>query len=231
MGLIRSPFRVKNRNSVTDVPTSPKEPKSTAFAFKEEAVIVAFRVHTLMCLDDCLHSLQATIPHLTRSSPHCCLQRHGISRLPEAVSDRPDKTKFKTYPIGYFHMRYPAVVCSHTTNGDIGGVETIEGKLNLSVAIERTSKFAFVRLVKTGRASAFAFLMALIEAAPYSIHIVLIDNDIQFAFSGRHADGPTATYMTDIFDVRCRENGIEHRLTKIKHRCTNRKLERMNRII
>jgi hypothetical protein len=27
--------------------------------------------------------LQATIPHLTRSSLHRCLQRHGISRLPE----------------------------------------------------------------------------------------------------------------------------------------------------
>jgi hypothetical protein len=33
-------------------------------------------------LDDCLYALQATIPHLTRSSLHRCLQRHGISRLP-----------------------------------------------------------------------------------------------------------------------------------------------------
>jgi hypothetical protein len=39
------------------------------------------RKHTLLPLDDCLYALQAAIPHLTRSSQHCCLQRHGISRL------------------------------------------------------------------------------------------------------------------------------------------------------
>jgi hypothetical protein len=37
----------------------------------------------LLPLDDCLYALQATIPHLTRSSLHRCLQRHGIGRLPK----------------------------------------------------------------------------------------------------------------------------------------------------
>jgi len=50
-------------------------------------LIVAFREdtlkHTLLPLDDCLYTLQATIPHVTRSSLHRCLQRHGISRLPD----------------------------------------------------------------------------------------------------------------------------------------------------
>jgi len=32
-------------------------------------------------------------------------------------------------------------------------------------------------------------------------------------------------------DMRCRENGIEHRLTKIKHPWTNGQVERMNRTI
>jgi hypothetical protein len=41
----------------------------------DEAIIVAFRKHTLLRLDDCLYVLQATIPHLTRSSLHRCLQR------------------------------------------------------------------------------------------------------------------------------------------------------------
>lgn len=51
------------------------------------------------------------------------------------------------------------------------------GKLYLYVAIDRTSKFAFVQLVtKTGRTSASAFLVALIEAVPYKIHTVLTDN-------------------------------------------------------
>jgi len=61
------------RSSVTDLPTGPKERKSTVLTLAEEAMIVAFRRHTLLPLDDCLYALQATIPHLTRSSLHRCL--------------------------------------------------------------------------------------------------------------------------------------------------------------
>ncbi len=68
----------KKRTAVADLPTGPKEPKSTVLTVEDEAVIVAFRRHTLLPLDDCLYALQATIPHLSRSSLHRCLQRHGI---------------------------------------------------------------------------------------------------------------------------------------------------------
>jgi transposase InsO family protein len=209
----------KRRASVADLPTGPKDARSTVLSIEEEAIIVAFRKHTLLPLDDCLYALQPTIPTLTRSSLHRCLVRHGISRLPEVDGDRPEKQKFKRYPIGYFHI-------------DIAEVHTAEGKLYLYVAIDRTSKFAFVQLVKkTGRTSASAFLVALIAAVPYSIHTVLTDNGIQFTFPPRYADGPTARYMTHMFDMRCRENGIEHRLTKVKHPWTNGQVERMNRTI
>ena len=186
---------------------------------KEEAIIVAFRRHTLLPLDDCLYSLQATILHLTRSSLHRCLQRRGISRLPQTEGDKPSKRKFKAYPIGYFHI-------------DIAEVQTAEDKLYLYVAIDRTSKFAFVQLVKkTGRTSSCAFLSALIRAVPYKIHTVLTDNGVQFTFPPRYASGPTARYMTHMSEMRCRENGVEHRLTKIKHPWTNGQVERMNRTI
>ena len=160
----------RKRTSVADLPTGPKEPKSTMLSIEEEAIIVAFRKHTLLPLDDCLYSLQATIPHLTRSSLHRCLQRHDIFRLPEVEGDKPARKKFKPYPIGYFHI-------------DIAEVQTAEGKLYLYVAVDRTSKFAFVQLVrKTGRTSSSAFLIALIAAVPYKIHTVLTDNGIQFIF-------------------------------------------------
>jgi hypothetical protein len=45
----------------------PKMTRSTVLSVEEEAVIVAFRKHTLLPLDDCLYALQRTIPHLTRS--------------------------------------------------------------------------------------------------------------------------------------------------------------------
>ena len=63
----------KARSSVSDLPTGPKQPRSTVLSAEEEAVVVAFRRHTLLPLDDCLYALQPTIPHLTRSSLHRCL--------------------------------------------------------------------------------------------------------------------------------------------------------------
>ncbi len=78
----------------------PKQPRSTVLNREEEALIVAFRKHTLLPLDDCLYALQATVPHLTRSSLHRCLKRHGISRLPETKGDKQARQKFKAYPIG-----------------------------------------------------------------------------------------------------------------------------------
>ena len=58
----------------------PKQCHSTVLTLEEEALVVALRRHTLLPLDDCLHVLQATLPHLTRSALHRCLQRHGLSR-------------------------------------------------------------------------------------------------------------------------------------------------------
>jgi hypothetical protein len=66
-------------------------------SIEDEAIIVAFRRHALLPLDDCLYALQATIPYLTRSSLHRCLQRHGISRLAEVEDAKDRKRKFKAY--------------------------------------------------------------------------------------------------------------------------------------
>ena len=79
--------------------------------------------------------------------------------------------------------------------------------------------------------TASAFLTALVAAVPYKIHIVLTDNGIQFRLPPRYADGPTARFATHMFEMRCRENDIEHRFTKINHPWTNGQVERMNRTI
>ena len=209
----------KSRTSVTDQPTGPKEPKSTVLSIEDEAIIVAFRRHTLLPLDDCLYALQATVPHLTRSSLHRCLQRHGISRLPDVDGDKPAKRKFKAYAIGYFHV-------------DIAEVRTAEGKLHLFVAIDRTSKFAFVQLMKAANmVTSCRFLEALVAAVPYKIHTVLTDNGIQFADLPKNRSGPTARFRGHPFDRSCRRFDIEHRLTKPKHPWTHGQVERMNRTI
>lgn len=69
----------RKRAHTADAPMGPKTIHSTVLTTDEEAMVVAFRRHTLLPLDDCLYTLQATIPNLTRSALHRCLQRHGIS--------------------------------------------------------------------------------------------------------------------------------------------------------
>src|SRR5262249_53447729 len=209
----------RKRSSVADLPTGPKQPSSTVLSIEEEAIVVAFRRHTVLPLDDCLYALQPTIPHLTRSSLHRCLKRHGISRLPQVEDEVSPKRKFKAYPIGYFHI-------------DIAELRTAEGKLYLFVAIDRTSKFAFVALhEKADRPTAVRFLEALIAAVPYRLHTVLTDNGIQFADLPKNRDGWTARYRVHRFDQICRAHSIEHRLTKPSHPWTNGQVERMNRTL
>ena len=209
----------RKRQHTAAAAMGPKAIHSTVLSTEEEAMVVAFRRHTLLPLDDCLYTLQATIPHLTRSALHRCLQRHGISRLPDMTGDKPAKQKFKAYPIGYFHI-------------DIAEVRTEEGKLYLYVGIDRTSKFAFVQLhQKADRPIAVAFLEALLEAMPYNLHTILTDNGIQFADLPRNRDGWTARFRVHRFDQICAEHAIEHRLTKPNHPWTNGQVERMNRTI
>ncbi|OLS52065.1 IS481 family transposase [Rhodovulum sulfidophilum] len=220
----------RKRQTVDDRKTGPTEPRSTVLTEAEEAAIVAFRRHTLLPLDDCLYALQPSIPHLTRSALHRCLQRHGISRLPDVEGDKPKRSQFKRYPIGFFHV-------------DIAEVQTAEGKLFLFVGIDRTSKFAVTQLVeKADRRTAWEFLQHMLEAVPYQVHTVLTDGaigaplvrvtmarGIQFAEQPRNRN--TAYSRPMRFDMICEANGIEHRLTKPNHPWTNGQVERMNRTI
>src|SRR4051795_809008 len=218
----------KKRTSAADRPTGPKAPRSTVLTLEEEAVIVAFRRHTLLPLDDCLYALQPTIPHLTRSSLHRCLPRHGISRLPETEGDKPAKKRFKPYPIGYYYI-------------DIAEVRTEQGKLHLFVAIDRTSKFAFVELhEKATRRVAGNFLRALVEAVPYKIHTVLTDNGTHF--TDPTGDGWTPEdikqmrarkepFLCHSFELACADLDVEHRLTRPRQPWTNGQVERMNRTL
>ncbi|KQX21328.1 IS481 family transposase [Variovorax sp. Root434] len=209
----------KLRGFTADLQTGPRQPRSTVLSPEEEAIIVAFRRHTLLPLDDCLYALQPTIRHLTRSSLHRCLQRHGISRLPHVEGDKPVRKAFRHYPIGYFHI-------------DIAEVRTAEGKLYLFVAIDRTSKFTFVRLEEQATVeTAAAFLRALLSAVPYKMHTVLTDNGIQFCDLPARRNGPTARLRVHMFDRACAAAGIEHRTTKPNHPWTNGQVERMNRTI
>ncbi len=90
-----------------------------------------------------------------RSSLRRCLHRHSISQLPQIAGDVPSKRKFKSYPIDY-----PPI--------DIAEVRTEDDRLDLLVAIDRTSNFAFFELHERAATKiAGDFLRHLITAVPY----------------------------------------------------------------
>ena len=226
----------QSRAGMADTPMGPREPRSTVLTPVEEAMIVAFRRRRLLPLDDDMGCLRDQLPKLPRSSLHRCLQRHGVSRLPDTEGDKPQRSRFKRYPIGYFHIDVEP-----EGSPGIAEVRTEEGKLHLFVAIDRTSKFAFVELhEKATRRVASNFLQALAVAVPYKIHTVLTDNGTHFTEPG--GDGWTPEdirqmlarkelFLCHAFEFACAELNIEHRLTKPRHPWTNGQVERMNRTI
>ncbi len=219
----------RKRSSVADLPTGPKEPRSTVLSVEEEGVIIAFRRYTLLPLDDCLYALQPTIPHLTRSSLHRCLQRHGLGRLPDVDGDKPAKKKFKSYPIGYFHI-------------DIAEVLTEQGKLHMFVAIQSHLE---VCLRRTAREDHHRHLARVPPARNCGRPL----QDPRRAYRQRHPVhharrwrvGCAADQRSDrqwrtllgpcTFEYTCATSDIEHRTTKPKHPRTNGQVERMNRTI
>ena len=121
----------RGRTTTADAPMGPTAPHSTVLTPAEEAMVVEFRRHTLLPLDDVLGCLRDAIPKLTRSSLHRCLTRHGIARLPDDPEKVSKQGRFADAPIGYVHI-------------DISELRLAQGKLNMFLAIDRVSKFTYV---------------------------------------------------------------------------------------
>jgi transposase InsO family protein len=204
----------RSRPGVEDDAMGPKERRSTVLSALEEAAVVSLRVQARLPLDDVYIALKDVIPHLSRSSLHRCLQRHGISRLPKADREKPKR--FKSYEIGYFHI-------------DIAELRYEGGKAFLFVAVDRTSKIVVARIYrKATKLVAAGFLKALVKTVPYKIHTVLTDNGVQFVQHDKRTD---RGFVDHIFGAVCAENDIEHRQTKPYHPWTNGQAERMVRTI
>src|SRR5687768_11910905 len=142
------------RTSTADAPMGPRSPRSTVLTLIEEAMIVEFRRRTLLPLDDVMGCLKDSIPNLTRSSLHRCLERHGISRLPDSQEKASRRGKFAETTIGYVHLDH----CE---------LRLTDGKLHMFLAIDRVSKFTYVEFHdRTKMLNGSAFLHSVIEAFP-----------------------------------------------------------------
>ncbi|KAF0220434.1 MAG: integrase catalytic [Rhodospirillaceae bacterium] len=208
----------RKRTTTDDAPMGPHVPRSSILTPAEEAMIVEFRRRTLLPLDDVMGCLMEAIPKLTRSALHRCLQRHGISRLPDDTEKASKRGRFAETKIGYVHI-------------DSCEFRHAEGRLVMFLAIDRVSKFTYVEFCnKAGKMNGAAFLRNVVQAFPYKIHTVLTDNGMAFADLPKYRSGSTECF-NHIFDRVCGEHAIEHRLTKRYHPWTNGQAERMNRTV
>lgn len=183
----RTVAKWRKRATVEDMKTGPSEPRSTALSEGGVQAPYASAVRRLPLRSAALD------PPPDRSALHRCLQRHGISRLPGVEGDKPKRSKFKRYPIGFFHI-------------DIAEVQTAQGKLYLFVGIGRTSKFAVTQLVdRADRKTAWEFLQHMFETVPYQVHTILTDNGIQFAEQPRNRNTIYSRLMR--FDMICEATG------------------------
>jgi transposase InsO family protein len=212
----------RRRATTADQRMGPSRPRSSVLTEAEEAIVVEFRRRTLLPLDDVLGCLREAIPALSRSALHRCLQRHGISRLPQDPERASKRKRFAETAIGYVHI-------------DACELRLSEGKLFMFLAIDRVSKFVHVAFFDANaKLNGAAFLREVVAAFPYKLHTVLTDNGMAFADlprnRGRHPE-IEAIFGGHIFDRVCREHGITHKLTRPYHPWTDGRAERMNRTI
>ena len=177
----------KNRESTADLPRGPKLGKHQKLTAEEVSIIVQFREHTMLPLDDCLYALQTQIPHLSRSTLHRCLKQHGVSRL-----------------VGRSHTR-TAISLGGGLLGDVhidhSQVHSKEGSHHLFNAVEQASKLVFVQMGSRGGGRAAAhFLGALLARHPCRIKRVFTSDAEPFSTRGQ------ATQFSRL----CQKHGIEH---------------------
>lgn len=198
----------KARDSLEDRRRGPGRGRRGKLTAEEEGIIVRFREHTLLPLDDCLYALQAQIPHLSRSALHRCLQRHGISRL-AATPDGEAAMASEASPLGDLYI-------------DRSLVRSRDGEHWLFNAIEQASKFVFVRMGTSGEGGDAAdFLAMLATRGPFRIARVFTLDGEPFVADGGETD----------FGRACRALGIEHRLATSPDPWTRGRGARIGRIL
>jgi hypothetical protein len=186
-----------SRTTTSDAPMGPSQPKRTVLSPAQEAVIVEFSRRTLLSLDDVMVCLRESIPKLSRSSPHRCLKRHSISRLPVGEIKTAGREKFAQTEIGYVH-------------NDIVELRLAQGKLNMFLAIDWVSKFIYVEFQDDmGKINGADFLRGVIKAFSHQIHTVLTPTRTGIPLSPceRHGSSPAWPHIWGAWNRCARPTG------------------------
>ena len=213
-------WRKRDLDSLRDRSHATKVKSYTLTEF-EQNLIAAVKKITLFGIDDLVEILKPFISNLNRDNLYTTLKQKGLNRndlfLPPEEAEKKVVKKFKNYDPGYIHI-------------DIKYLPKIDNKKKyLFVAIDRKTRLVFIKIYDNKKAkTAEDFLDKTIEFFPFEITKLLTDNGKEFTDRFRRNTNykPTGNH---IFDLKCKDNNIEHRLTKPRTPQTNGMVERMNR--
>jgi hypothetical protein len=188
------------RRTVSDARMGPKHPVSTVLNAAEEALIIAFRKHTRLPLNECWACLKPMIPSLSRSALHRCLKRYGVSRVPKGQRQKlPEMEDRKDY--GHFAIEI------HALPGEAGEY--------LYTAISGVKRLVFAKVLEGASVNAaLGFLAELIKHAPVKVQGVETNNYRAFANPDGGPRDPEHPSMFHPFYKACVNNKLFHHITK-----------------
>jgi transposase-like protein len=179
----------------------------------EKEIIRVIRTLTWMSLDDLTDTVTKIIPNANRSNIQRTLKAFNMNRVPQEQKEK--AKKFKEYEPGYLHI-------------DVTYLPKFEGKkYYLFVAIDRATRLLYYKVYENKSSeNAVDFLKECKEYFPFYLTHILTDNGLEF--TDKWAKGKGKASGNHKFDIECKENNIEHRLTAPYTPQTNGMVERIN---
>lgn len=204
----------KNRDFTEDKSSTPK---MIAYALSEveKEIIKKMRTSTWMSLEEVLECIKQVNSSISKSSVYRYFVKENINKIP--TEKKEEAKKFKAYQPGYLHI-------------DVTYLPKFDGKpAYLFVAIDRATRLLFYKIYdqKTAENTEF-FMDECIDFFPFKISHILTDNGLEFTNRLIRSKTGQLCQKLSKMDEKCKENDIEHRLTKPSTPQTNGMVERVN---
>lgn len=179
----------------------------------DKELIRVVRTLTWIELDDLVETVSNVIPRANRSNVYRALKAFDISRTPKEQKEK--AKKFKEYKPGFLHI-------------DVTYLPKLDGvKYYLFVAIDRATRALYYKVYENKTSeNATTFLQECKAYFPFYITHILTDNGLEF--TDKFARGKNSVSGNHKFDIECKKDDIEHRLTAPATPKTNGMVERAN---
>ena len=192
----------KARDFESDQRMGPKNRRASPLPQKDEAIVLAYRWHTRLALNDVHFRLRRLMPKLTRSKLYRCLKRYGLSRI---GSTAPSPRLTAAALRGPYVFEITALEVAFRDPDEVLGVV-----YPVFLAIEEITQDVYAKVATPTPESAAAFLECLVNQFPQ--RIIAVTTDIYPAFTDWRAgfNENMAAVGAHPFAVACRAYHIAH---------------------